>query len=126
MEGDSLQRDFDFIKTHKPMNREAADTLRPGIHDEFFDNNKDMYLSTIPLKSIPFRGPKKFNLTGLRKGRIVVVGLFKVRRRGGNSKWVVKCSCGNYFVMRRKHIMKKDGLTTCPQCERNRFLRENR
>lgn len=102
------------IASKEPINKQAFNILQPGIHFEPEIKNLDKYHWKIqpPIKSTP-KDTK--DLTGLRKGRFVVIGMLdnkklmfgshsENKRKGG--WWIVKCDCGCYEIRRKKSILK--------------------
>lgn len=120
-------KSYDFIKTCKPLNRSAADCISSGDHFEYKGSNKgNMIISTTPLKTIKFRGAVG-DLTGFRRGRVVVIGLYKRKtKRMRCSVWVVRCSCGNYTHKKRRTIERGKSELMCPECEYVKYLKERK
>ena len=59
------------------------------------------------------------DLTGIVKGRVVVIGYSHSRKRKNDivHLWVCKCKCGNYLLLKGKTIRKQtEGETACQEC----------
>lgn len=77
-------------------------------------------LCKVPVEEILRRNPGKSfsDMTGLRVGRLEVVGLFQWRGNRG-SEWIVRCDCGmfermNHNVLKFMHT--KQRVLSCHAC----------
>jgi hypothetical protein len=51
------------------------------------------------------------NLTGVRRGSLVVVGLHKAHDgRGEGTRWTVRCDCGAYDIRRTRTLKGRENL----------------
>lgn len=68
------------------------------------------------------------NLTGVRFGRFVVVGLYAGKTGNGESTsvWVCRCACGR-FETRTARVVKngKDNDDCCDMCRHLKYLKRN-
>jgi hypothetical protein len=70
-------------------------------------------LSPFPLKKVP---PATIDLTGLRVGRLTVVGLCDETRQGKKARWCVRCDCGSH-ERRTAKGMQSESSDRCQACE---------
>lgn len=101
-----------------PVNRTAARVIRRGAN---FDPNKKIQtvhrVAPPSLGNLPLHPNKDFqDLTGARRGRLIVVGLLK----DSFSRWACRCDCGRYTIRKAKAI--KNPNNTQDRCEECRHL----
>lgn len=95
-----------------PVNKTAARVISRGEHHDYkiFEDN---IVSDVPLpvrRDLP-ETPSFKDLTGIKFGRLTVIGYSATHK----SRWVCRCTCGNY-VMRRGAAI-RDGLgAMCEHC----------
>ncbi len=113
---------MDRIVTSAPVNRTSAQVVARGEH---WEPRKKLvhswdYSSDLPLPVAPFPGPEEADMTGLKVGRLAVVGYAEVQsnRHVGGATWVVRCSCGR-FERRKTRTLKKSvpARLMCVQCD---------
>ena len=103
--------------TRRPVNKTAAVVTGKGTH----------YISKKVIKTadthlpIPTRPVLTgINLTGIRIGRLTVVGL----ARDFNGRWVVRCDCGTFTLRRAKSIKNESNQQDrCEECRNLVFLK---
>lgn len=95
----------------QPVDRVAARVIKRGDDHHYVHSLgcPDTPLP-IPTKAAP-RDPRHVDLTGLRVGRLTVVGVSAVR----NKRWVCRCACGMY-THRTSAALKKGIAAPCTQC----------
>lgn len=124
--------DFDRLASAVPVDRVAARVTRPGVH---FDDTKkvrewDNHWSTQPkvveLTALQRNATGFVDLTGVRTGRLVVVGLLPKgnRRKGAVGVWVVRCDCGDFETRKSKVLKQRRADDCCSRCQYNRALKE--
>jgi len=67
------------------------------VHPDAFKKFSREMLPVAPIPPVSWRNPQFRDPTGLRRGRLVVLGY--AAEQGGKKKgarWVVRCDCGNY------------------------------
>lgn len=109
-----------------PVNRTAALVVSRGEHFEpEVDTSKMVYSDTpLPIKrptNAAKSNPAYKDLTGLRNGRLTVMGLYA----GGKGRWVVRCACGKYEVRTAKavkNIANNDMCSFCHAVERIKHI----
>lgn len=117
---------FDLKKNPIPRDQTAANVIYKGGFFEPFKHKSTEKLSTTPFptRKPPIGCP---DFTGIRKGRLTVIGMYngvevgaKSFRKGGRSKpqghgWVCRCDCGNYTVRKSRSVRKKS-YDSCIEC----------
>jgi len=102
-----------------PVDRTAANVIRPGFSEEFVPKNDGPLFSDVFIKGKKADEGvknKRFDLTGLKFGQMTVVEYYggsnrynkngKSKYKTGGARWVCRCSCGNYEVRKGKAIRK--------------------
>jgi hypothetical protein len=117
-------KEYDFVFTSKPVNKTASIVLKKGEGFKYSDKTPWTRCSTEPIKTKKFQGPAEYNLTGKKYGNLIVTGYFgKSSGTGGaGSRWVCKCTCGNYSVFRAT-VLKKGKATKCHDCKKIDYYR---
>lgn len=69
-----------------------------------------------PLKRVP---PNTIDLTGTRRGRLVVCGL----AHGRNGRWSCRCDCGVYVLRSARACTNPNNEDRCEQCRHIAHLR---
>lgn len=96
------------------------------VHDPFQHNDETAPFSEDPLPVIHV-SPEQQDLRGNKYGSFTVFGLYSRKRRGDNrngkargyqSRWVVRCICGNYEVRNQRTLLRPKKLDDlkCRQC----------
>lgn len=108
----------------RPINATAARVVSAGTHyvsnkrhgSEVFDVRPPMRQATYRDKSVPgYR-----DLTGTRRGRLVVVGLSE----GSAMKWVMRCDCSAYVLRTNKAATNEsNNADACEECRHVMFLK---
>lgn len=90
-----------------PANKQAAMSLAKGEH---FDEKLYVDVFDAPPQMRPIPKTSPIDLTGVRVGRLVVVGLLAERARSTQVKnqrtarWVMRCDCGKYTIRKTRAI----------------------
>lgn len=127
---------WDAILASVPSNATAGRVVSSGVHFDPQPEKPGAFRAhewdvPPPLKSITAlrrRYPEFVDYTGLRLGRLVVLGV-AVESMDNNkgrkgAMWVCRCACGRY-VGRRRHSLKNPVATaSCDGCHYTRHLRE--
>ena len=107
----------------QPVNGNAARVTQSGEHFEPRKNIKTLHKTAPPEieRDLPSLTPTGFkNLTGMRRGRLTVIGLLK----GSLKRWVCRCDCGRYTARRAKAIKNKNNTQDrCDECRHLAFLK---
>lgn len=112
---------MDFIITGVPINKQAGEVVQSGEQHKF-NRSRGLICTQKPISFTTYKNPKGFDCTGIRLGKIVVLG-FRPKRGGQDrGRWVVKCDCGNYFTLKTKTIKNKT-VNECPDCRQLRILK---
>lgn len=94
----------------RPMPKKGSQIPEPGS-----------VLRTAP---IPHSAPRELlNLTGKRRGQMVILGYAAEQGHSNSARWVARCDCGNYEY--RTRIMRWLGTDSddfCHECQKRRFL----
>lgn len=115
-EGRRLMRvDYDRFAALAPVDKGAAQTLR--MRGETYEppvaNDHSRWLAPPPLKPTP---PNAEDLTGIRYGRLLVMGLHAELKDPG--RWVVRCDCGAYEARRARTLRSGERTgTMCSHCD---------
>ena len=100
-----------------PINTQAAIVMSKGTQPPKSKGIDHVYLHTC--KYIP---ENIQDLTGVRFGRLTVIGLHAHTQ--DKVRWVVKCDCGNYNLRKTKAIRNKNNSEDrCYDCRNKRYLR---
>lgn len=114
-----LATDYDRIVTSAPLNRTAA-VVRDaeGEHyapagPENFVGGRQQWIAPPSCERLPHG---KEDLSGTTWGRLKVIRFHSHRK--GESRWLVRCSCGNYETRRGKAIRARLGTyeEACGPC----------
>lgn len=111
---------MDDIYARKPVDRMAAQVMKPGVHfapdKKVLTNDSDTLIAVRPIpKEAKFY--RNFeDLTGRQFGRFTVIGL----ARDFKKQWVVRCACGRYSTRHSKAI--KNHANEQDRCEHCRHL----
>jgi hypothetical protein len=108
-----------------PINKTAALVIGKGFH---YEPNKKVQtiesnntLPTRPLNSSELHSKDFTDCTGLRAGRLTVVGVYLL-----GSGWVCKCDCGVQCVRRQRSILNKNNTQDrCEECRHLAFLKKD-
>lgn len=96
-----------------PVNATAGRVMSSGEHHEYLTNSSVDSPLPLPLREIDSAisdCPGFKDLSGLRVGRLRVVGLSTTLRR-----WVCRCDCGIY-TLRTPKALKNGSAAPCSQC----------
>ncbi|WJT09232.1 hypothetical protein [Vibrio harveyi] len=98
-----------------PVDRVAARVLRGG---ENYTPDKKIQTADqktpIPTKKTPANAPQ---LTGIRFGRMTVLGFAIVQTGKKGGSWVVRCDCGTYTLRRTRAIRNPNNdQDRCEEC----------
>lgn len=116
-----------IVAISEPVNIQAARVTR--FKNEYFnkENNDKSKLNSYgcpPIRSISSHqriNPEFIDFTGIKKGRITVIGLFAGYQKvllnnepkfinNGVNRWVVRCLCGRYELRRTKSLKRIDNI----------------
>ena len=110
---------WDAVAASTPLNTTAS-VVRdsPGEHWTPLVMDQRIHSDVpIPCAVLPTGAP---NLTGLRVGRLVVIGYHSRRKKNGRM-WVVRCQCGAYEVRKASKLTAERPADapelTCVDCE---------
>jgi len=110
------------IDPNLPVNKSSKSVVSKS--NERYNNFHpgDMLTNSIglPIKNIPSHVN---DLTGIKKGRLTVIGLSASfsKDNGHGYRWVVRCSCGRYEIRRSRTILKGNQNDMCNICKRTTF-----
>ena len=69
------------------------------------------------------------DITGMRRGRIVIAGYYEGRRSNGRKLrhyWIARCDCGTFVVRLGKKFEKNtDPENACQTCKHKQFLKRD-
>lgn len=110
----------------RPINATAARVVSTGTHytpnkrhgSQVFDVRPPTRKETSRDRSVPgYR-----DLTSVRRGRLVAVGLSE----GAAMKWVMRCDCGSYVIRTNKAVCNEaNGADACEECRHLLYLKRN-
>lgn len=112
------------IDPHLPINKTSAIVVaKHGEHQVSVKHNAYV-TSLVPLPIKKFTGPRSEDLNGVMYGRIIVIGysLWRSSVKDSKGRWVVKCNCGRYFILKGKTI-KARKQHMCHECEYVHYAR---
>jgi len=105
---------------HAPINKTAALGIKSGPERRDWTTKTCPPLNKEPFKELRKRiGSKLEDLTGMRRGMMVIIGLAEAGWSGNKSRWVAKCECGNYEYRRYDRWLtaaRKGWGDCCEQC----------
>lgn len=100
----------------RPVNGIAARVVSEGVNFEYRLKdgavNSPLPLPVRPLTEFELMHPGAQDLSGIRSGRLVVVG-FSSEAKG---RWVCRCCCGVYVLRTAKAIKSLARTNGCDQC----------
>ena len=110
------------IDPNLPVNKSSRYVVSKSKERYSKFNPGDMLTNSIglPIKNIPNHVN---DLTGIKKGRLTVIGLSASfsKDNGRGYRWVVRCSCGRYEIRTARTIMKGNQLDMCNVCKSTAF-----
>lgn len=124
---------YDKIASSTPINAAAARVTYGG---ENFDDthlvrsSKSLQFSTCPkladLRELA-KNPSFTDLTGVRYGRLRVVGALEKDGVSSSDKarWVVRCDCGDYTTQKTKTVKRASPAAMCLRCVYLRSLKHH-
>lgn len=109
------------IKNRLPVNKTAAIVVGKGVdYDAPINPKANKVFQDKPPKIRAFTGCD--DLSGVKFGRFTVVGL----SLDFNSRWVVRCACGNFEMRKAKSIKNKsNSIDCCLECRHLIYLKRN-
>lgn len=110
--------DYDALVTSAPVNAQAArDMHARGVPGDSARPDETHRLEDVRNKGVSTLCPQPLfrDLTGLKKGRLTVVGRCDTVN-GNGSKWLVRCTCGRYEVRRTKALRPVNPNDRCNEC----------
>ncbi|MBP7704178.1 MAG: hypothetical protein KA105_02695 [Caulobacter sp.] len=125
MSGRIKTTDFDAIATSAPLDRQAS-IVRDGSGDHYVAPMPDhqAHWSAPPLPLAP-RPADVEDLTGRTLGQLTVIRYHG--RIGSGSRWLVRCSCGDYELRKTRVIVRQHSAGSggrCRVCDRVAQMRE--
>lgn len=115
---------WDRVISSAPLNTDAAKARDGGgVHwtPEIKQSpGKVRSHAPLPMKTVP----PGLNLTGLKVGRLTVIGL-AAKNTSGGAAWVVRCVCG-YYETRKARTLRRPGYAADAMCDECRYLHELR
>lgn len=117
---------FDEIARRTPINRSAFNVASGGIHFAFDPKRLNKMRTDVPPAIISGQLKDEEELTGLTKGRLVVVGRsLDAWVNSQKIRWVVRCACGFYERMRtgvvKKLIPEEQMCSACKLLEQRKM-----
>lgn len=110
------------IDPNLPVNKSANFVVSKSNESCTNFHPGDMLTSSImlPTRNVPHNVP---NYTGLKKGRLIVVGLSDSFRKGNGKglRWVVRCSCGRHEIRTSRILKKGNQSDMCNVCKSTAF-----
>lgn len=118
------------IDPHMPINDTAREVVsKSNEHGQVFARSCHISSMTpLPIKSFP--GHPKDDLSGMKRGKLTVIGMYPTRNSKNKTRWVVKCICGRYEVKTGKSLRKvqlnyfEPALDMCHVCARELHYRK--
>lgn len=110
------------IQTRRPM-LAAALQMQPGWDGAKGPRPSRWFWDAKPeTRDVPSNGP---NLTGLRHGRLVCMGLAPKKKGSNNAAWIVRCDCGRFETRTAKALRNEAEAwqSMCEQCHYAYHLR---
>jgi hypothetical protein len=109
----------DLAQCLRPIDRVAA---RVTFSHDWYNSCKRVVAvnSSTPLRLIRVPLASK-DRTGVRHGRLVVVGLHEIFKKKGH-RWSCRCECGNYTIRTGAVLTRNVEDDACCRCKHNDFL----
>lgn len=106
----------------QPVDKETYFVCQPS-EDNSISLPLGQYVWKEPPETIPVYGHLKRDFTGVRLGRLVVVGFLgsfslsgKPNHGGRQRAWLMKCDCGNYQLNRERALV-NGNISRCYECD---------
>lgn len=116
------------IDPHLPINKLAARVVSKSSEHgpEFKCGDKIVSSTKLPTKM--WHGRKQDDLTGRKSGDFTVIGcaLWMPKNHAtstNNTRWVVRCRCGNYEMMTTKAVKKNSPHNSCTGCRKMKAIK---
>ena len=113
------------IDPNLPVNKSSKYVVSKANERYSNFNPGDMLTNSIglPVKNIPSHVN---DLTGIKKGRLTVVGLSASfsKNNGRGYRWVVKCSCGRFEIRTARTILRGSRFDMCNVCKSTAFKQQ--
>lgn len=107
------------IASGKAINKTARLVTGKGFHFEPVLKPYEDHITTDIRPAIRKLQKGCLDLTGVRFGRFVVIGLSK----DINNRWIVRCDCGNYEFRTAKSIRNpNNSLDRCVICRKTHYI----
>lgn len=110
----------------RPVNSTAARVVSAGTH--YIPNKRhgsQVFEVRPPIRQATGRDrsvPGYSDLTGVRRGRLVAVGLSESTAL----KWVMRCDCGSYVIRTNKAVRNEaNAADACEECRHILYLKRN-
>lgn len=114
---------FDRIGASYPVNKQAALSSSKG-----FDYTPSKIVTNAEWDFPPNLKPtlsNQFDLAGIRKGRLVVIGVLEIKKTSKHNRatWVCRCDCSRYVARTAKAINNPENKEDrCSLCKHTAFL----
>lgn len=111
----------------RPINRTAALVTGNGVSFQIDDNRNNTVCARtpLPLREITkemLESPGFTDLTGFKKGRLTVMGLYLHRGVRG-AAWSVRCACGVYETRVSRSLKSDFPYDACFECKEIVYLK---
>lgn len=105
---------FDRLLVSRPLNRTAGTVTSQARCDD-----DEKWVGPKPMKPGP-NDPGFRDLTGVKYGRLTVIGLHDHKRgtKSSGAGWVVRCVCGVYETRLTAKIKQASPDAACQECHR--------
>lgn len=116
-----LKSSFDRLLSLNPIDKNAAEALRPGEHFSSIRRLEQVHLLN-PVQCLPLPRDVQFvDRTGQKKGRMTAIGYL------GSGLWLVRCVCGRYESRRNRAFRSDKNINDkCEECDVTEYLREGK
>jgi hypothetical protein len=119
---------WDAILASTPLNATAGAVTSKGYQytpDKLINQLEwDAPPQMVAVNKTHRRNPSFTDFTGLKYGRLTVLGMIKDTSASGNAgaQWVCRCACGKYVARRAKAVRKASPDDRCSICQHNAYL----
>ena len=119
---------WDALAASAPLDRKAATVAGRG--DAAGDGETERMLAPPPMREFPADQPQMTDWTGVRAGRLMVLGLADTPGTAAGAGWACRCDCGDFHIARAKTLRRfsegKLGPLMCYRCHNRRASLEGR
>lgn len=117
--------DFDRLASSAPLNADAAKAVSMRGEADLSLRLEDQFQHwECPQKTWPVPLGQQ-DYTGLKMGRLTVIGYYGAHWKKGYSLWLVRCVCGRYELRKGRNIRQPKPSTVheCRRCNKMAQLR---